>query len=127
MNSTKKLSTLLVGALFLTGMMALPADAQQGRRRTAPPLGPGDGTAPPAPRTHRPAAGQTAGTARRRRPGERFRQRGQRPEGRHRLRQVEREGLGERHLHRYRPPGERRLVEPRLRRPARRARLTTRL
>jgi len=60
MNSTKKLSTLLVGALFLAGTLALPADAQQG-----PPAGsgtqagqgagngngPGDGTAPaPAPK-----------------------------------------------------------------------------
>lgn len=58
MNSTKKLSTLLVGALFLTGMLALPADAQQGPANGSGAqaggtrqLGPGDGTAPaPAPK-----------------------------------------------------------------------------
>jgi ribonuclease R len=56
MNSTKKTSTLLVGALFLAGTLAMTADAQQGPKDGAKAgatrqAGPGDGTgAAPAPK-----------------------------------------------------------------------------
>ena len=52
MNSTRKLSALLVGTLFLAGTLALPAAAQQqgagngggAKAGTKRQLGPGDGT-----------------------------------------------------------------------------------
>jgi hypothetical protein len=77
MNSTKKLSTLLVGALFLAGTLALPADAQQGpangsgaQSREARKAGPGDGTGA-GPRGSTGSNGGSSGSGQRRSGGAR--------------------------------------------------------